>query len=87
MVSVGGGYVQIKEYYTKHAARQIVSLCRLIKTRNSNFKDTIIFLLEKNGADESVINFYKKKPQDKFNLAHEAFILLSTFFDQKMTAK
>ena len=59
MVSVGGGFVEISEYYKKESYGQSVALYRTIKSKNSTFKDILISLLEKREAQKTLAFFNK----------------------------
>ena len=59
MVSVGGGFMEISEYYNKESYGQSVALYRTIKSKSSTFKDILFSLLEKHETTKTLA-FYNK---------------------------
>ena len=60
MVSVGGGFMEISEYYDKESYGQSVALYRTIKSTNSNFKEILIGMIEKHTNCQKIVAFYDK---------------------------
>ena len=82
MVRVGGGYVDIRDYYNNYATKQCVSLYQRIKSQNSTFKRTIVELLEKNSAAPEVIEAYQAK-SESWDATDYLFKLLSNLIELK----
>ena len=58
MVNIGGGYVDIEEYYDKYSYSQSVALYRLIKQQGLTFMDALTGLLDRHLDTEMIIAYY-----------------------------
>ena len=83
MVRVGGGYVDIKDYYNNYATKQCVSMHQRMKSSNFTLKQAIIDLLTKNGAAPEIIEAHQVCNDDDWQSANDLFLLLSVLIEEK----
>ena len=59
MITVGGGYVSIQEYYEKHAYKQCVQFYSMLKRNRFTFLQGLIHMLESRNASPDVVRSYQ----------------------------
>lgn len=79
MITVGGGFVTIQEYYEKHSIKQCVKLYSMLKRNNFTFSQGVIHLLESRNLAPDVIKSYQAQKPSKWNYANKAFMDLAGF--------
>lgn len=87
MVTVGGGFVTIQEYYEKHSIKQCVKLYSLLKRNNFSLLQGIIHLLESRSAAQEVIRSYKAQKATEWSSANDTFMQLAGYVQKKFSLR
>ena len=86
MVSVGGGFVSISEYYNRYSTGQSVKLYHLMKANESTFLDTVLTLLKQKSAGPEVMEQYNTVEGD-WDSVNKLFVIIATFVEEKANEK
>ena len=93
MVTVGGGFVSIQEYYDKYSLSQCVSIHRMMIAQDLAFNGVIVRLLQqknKNGKFKEVdeiLKTYSEQDSANWVKTNDAFMTVAGYVDEKMLEK
>ena len=85
MVSVGGGFMKIQDYYDKNSFKQNIALFRLCKKnpQDGGFLKTLVTILRKSDIPEKIIAKYEAVDPAMWEKVGELFMKLSHFANEK----